>query len=111
MIDTLTITFAGLNYQLQSIDAYTNESAWKRAELHIPTVHSSASLFLTGEFTDDRASLETTATYEFDARKSLLRILFCESKNEEYIKVSTNVVIGISNEMISSVFVSDLIIR
>jgi hypothetical protein len=109
--DSLTICFGGTNLTLKSFDAYTNKDLWQNGDIEIPDKISIGKCFIDKNGEDDRMSVNYTPTFIFDKRKSLLKIRTSQSNNEEYWHIADNLIIGVAQGQISSIYVKKLSIK
>lgn len=110
-MDTLSMCFSGDDLNLTSIDAYSNHKNWKNTHLDVPTSTPDSICSVEGDLTDDRYSIDEAVSYYYDDKQSILKIDIGEEKSESYYQLSSDIVIGISNFMPTSLYIRNLSIK
>lgn len=105
---SLTITFSGENLLLESIDSYTNNKKWLVDEVASPVTTDMAALTITTSSDDDRFSFDLDPVYVFDETKGLLLIKLSENKGTRFHRLTNNLIIGMTEEKLVSLFIENI---
>lgn len=108
--DTLTISFDSKNKEFISFDAYTNVKNWNyKNEIKLPKVYKSGLLKTQEGFEDtDRYSFKFTPIYEYST-VGFLKITLCDDQQLTfYYEISKDLIIGIKDYKLTSLFVSNI---
>lgn len=107
--DTLVLEFVGSDADFIALDAYTNSDLWKRSPaLSIPEVVGTGRLRLaTPPQGTDRIDLGVVPSYEYSESEMHLRITLGRPGIRHY-RVSTCLVVGVDEEGIATLHLSDL---
>jgi hypothetical protein len=108
---TLTITFGGNGSLLKSIDAYTNQSNWILQAVEIPPSVTSGLSLVESCDSSDRFSIEFDPSYFFDSKKRALKVVLVHPKQEKLLSIGDSLIVGISDGLVSSLIIKDLVIK
>jgi hypothetical protein len=110
IVDTLTLVFDKKKGDLKTLDAFTNKNRWiKNLAKKIPQTIDNGILTLCNfANNDDRDSINIFPKYEYPGTDDWVRIVFFEDKNIQYYKVSSNLIVGLTNGKLSEIFLLNL---
>lgn len=108
---SLTITFAGRDLFISSIDGYTNREKWKLESVAVPTTSRLEICFVASLAAEDPCSSAQEPSYYFDGTKQMLKIKLTKSDSEVYYRLSDNLIVGMSRDSISSIFLLNMILK
>ena len=107
---SLTLTFGGDNLLLESIDSYTNNKNWLFDEVTSPVTTDMAALTITTSSDDDRFSFDLDPVYVFDETKRLLLIKLSENNGTRFHRLTNDLIIGMTEEKLVSLFIENIVI-
>ncbi len=106
MCNFLTMIFDGEDHKLISFDDSTWSNPWIPCNLGLPIVTSLGRCLVHSiTIDDDRASIDSTPKYFFDEPKKILKIILLEVENQKFYQISQNVIIGIANDLPSTLII------
>lgn len=110
--DTLVLTFEGEAQELTGVDAYTNWEQWKPvSDLKAPSVAAVGRVCLAEKCDDDRMSLAVVPEYVYSREEGLLRVrLALPRRGARYCRVSGHLVVGVSGDMLSELWIEKLVV-
>jgi len=110
--DNLTLEFSSPYSMLKSLEAYINHEKWSLAPLVIPHFENKKySLMIIGNPAEERISINKLATYHFDEKQSCLNIKLETGVNEQYYRLSDDLIVGLSDNNLSSFYILNLKIK
>lgn len=111
--DTLVLTFSGEAGELVALDAYTNWKHWRRVgTLELPMLTKTGRVYLAEKCGEDRISVGVVPEYVFLQDPHLLCLrLFRGGREQEFFRVSDCLVVRISGDTLSELWIEKLVIR
>lgn len=104
--DTLTLVFSARDGRFLSLDAYTNDALWARANKTKPSNGDAGALVL-AQTVDDRISLDIVPAYTFNERESTLYIGL-GSQASRYFDVGQGLFVGLADSNLVEVVLTNL---
>lgn len=103
---TLLLEFDGEDKRLESIDDYDWGSPWIPRDLDLPIATSLGKCLVHSIATNgDEGSMDSDLKYFIDEPKKILKIILWEAENQKFYRISPNVIIGIANDLPSTLFI------
>lgn len=99
IFDSLVLKFTGECKRLTSFCAYTNSVKWSLGTIDTPDYVDLCNIIYTNGIQDDRISFDIAPIYMYDNEKKVLQIKLFESNKLIYYKVSTRLIVGVSQQL------------
>ncbi len=110
--DTLVMSFSHVDLALFRIEAYTNWAQWDHCLIEIPETSGAARICLAEQPSESRLSLHATPEVYYSRIQRRLRIkLGLPQPTTCYFQTSETLVVGVSSEEISELFLDQIDIR
>ena len=108
--DTLTILFAGEEFELVGIDAYTNRHTWIASEtLSFPALSGIGKIYCCFGENSDRLDTMNVPKFAYNESIQLLHILINDVESStEYYRLSDSLIVGMSDNSLNSLFLCPL---